>query len=172
MEVSFHVPIVVVLLGVLAWQGFNNTFGLLGKGMEKAGVEYPADSNVGGFECHFSPEVGKEFMPPLDEGSYLLMPSTMPHAGVEENIETIQLLDKRVTAIPEVDMTVGKWGRAATALDPAPISMFENVVNYKPEYMLDENGHRMRFAVDKEGRYLLKYKEDTLLYDKKLRTRY
>ncbi len=61
----------------------------------------------------------------------------MPHSGVEENIETIRLLDKRITAIPEVDVTVGKWGRAATALDPAPISMFENVVNYKPEYVLD-----------------------------------
>ncbi len=161
------VPIVIVLLGVLAWQGFNNTFGLLGKGFEKLGWDIRQTATWGTLSATFPP-VGKEFMPPLDEGSYLLMPSTMPHAGVEENIETIQLLDKRVTAIPEVDMTVGKWGRAATALDPAPISMFENVVNYKSEYVLDESGHRMRFAVDEEGRYLLKYKEDTLLYDKKL----
>lgn len=149
------IPIVIVLLGVLAWQGFNNTFGFIRKGFEKLGWDIRQTGVWGDLSATF-PEVGKEFMPPLDEGSYLLMPSTMPHAGVEENVETIQLLDKRVTAIPEVEMTVGKWGRAATALDPAPVSMFENVVNYKPEYILDENGHRMRFQVDEEGQFLLK----------------
>ncbi len=148
------IPIVIVLLGVLAWQGFNNTFGFIRKGFEKLGWDIRQTGVWGDLSATF-PEVGKEFMPPLDEGSYLLMPSTMPHAGVEENVETIQLLDKRVTAIPEVEMTVGKWGRAATALDPAPVSMFENVVNYKPEYILDENGHRMRFQVDEEGQFLL-----------------
>lgn len=148
-------PITVLLLGILAWQGFNNTFGFIGKGFEKLGWNIRQTEAWGALSATF-PEVGKEFMPPLDEGSFLLMPSTMPHSGVEENIETIQLLDKRVTAIPEVDMTVGKWGRAATALDPAPISMFENVVNYKPEYVLDENGHRMRFQVNDEGQFLLK----------------
>jgi Cu(I)/Ag(I) efflux system membrane protein CusA/SilA len=79
----------------------------------------------------------------------------MPHSGVEENIETVRILDKRLTAIPEVDMTVGKWGRAATALDPAPISMYENVINYKSEYVLDQNGRRMRFEVNDEEHYVL-----------------
>jgi Cu(I)/Ag(I) efflux system membrane protein CusA/SilA len=83
------------------------------------------------------------------------MPTTMPHSGVEENIQTIQLLDRMVTAIPEVDITVGKWGRVASALDPAPISMYENVVNYKPEYILDENGHRIRFKVNRKKEFTL-----------------
>ena len=158
-------PLIVLLLGVLAWQGFNHTFGFVGRGLENIGLNIRQTAFWGSLSATF-PGIGKEFMPPLDEGSYLLMPSTMPHSGVEENVETIRLLDQRVSAIPEVDMTVGKWGRAASALDPAPISMFENVVNYKPEYVLDEDGYRRRFKVDKEGRYMLIFEGDTLWYDK------
>ena len=156
-------PIIVLLLGILAWQGFNHTFGFVGRGLENIGLNIRQTAFWGSLSATF-PGIGKEFMPPLDEGSYLLMPSTMPHSGVEENVETIRLLDQRVSAIPEVEMTVGKWGRAASALDPAPISMFENVVNYKPEYVLDEDGYRRRFAVDGEGRYMLKIDGDTLWY--------
>ena len=158
-------PLIVLLLGVLAWQGFNNTFGFVGRGLESLGLNVRQTAAWGSLSATF-PGIGKEFMPPLDEGSYLLMPSTMPHSGVEENVETIRLLDQRVSAIPEVEMTVGKWGRAASALDPAPISMFENVVNYKPEYVLDEDGYRRRFALDEEGRYMLRIDGDTLWYDK------
>ena len=149
------VPMVVLLLGLIAWQGFNRVFGFVASGTEFIGWNIRQTELWGSLSATF-PGVGKEFMPDLDEGSYLLMPTTMPHSGVEENIETIQLLDKRVTAIPEVEMTVGKWGRAASALDPAPISMFENVINYKSEYLLDENGHRMRFKVNRDGQYVLK----------------
>jgi Cu(I)/Ag(I) efflux system membrane protein CusA/SilA len=100
-------------------------------------------------------QLGKEFMPSLDEGSFLLMPTTMPHSGVEENTDVIKLLDKRINSIPEVESAVGKWGRADSALDPAPISMFENVINYRSEYILDEDGHKMRFKVDKHNAYIL-----------------
>ncbi len=147
-------PLIVLLLGVLAWQGFNNAFGFVGRGLESIGLDVRQTNFWRGLRATF-PGIGKEFMPPLDEGSFLLMPSTMPHSGVEENVETIRLLDQRVSAIPEVEMTVGKWGRAASALDPAPISMFENVVNYKPEYVLDEDGYRRRFAVDDKGNFKL-----------------
>ncbi len=51
---------------------------------------------------------------------------------------------------------MGKWGRAATALDPAPISMYENIVNYKSEYVLDQNGSRIPFKVNDEKQYVLK----------------
>ena len=61
-----------------------------------------------------------------------------------------------LSAIPEVEVAVGKWGRVNSALDPAPIQMFENTINYRPEYILDENGHRMQFKVDKKGNYILK----------------
>ena len=90
-------------------------------------------------------QCGQEFMPTLDEGSYMLMPTSMPHTGVEENIRYCQILDRRIKAIPEVESVVGKWGRVNSALDPAPIQMYETVINYKPEYELDENGHRKRF---------------------------
>lgn len=95
-------------------------------------------------------------MPTLNEGSFLLMPTTMPHSGIEENIEVIRILDARVKSIPEVEMVVGKWGRASSALDPAPVSMFENVINYRPEYILDENGRRMRFKINDDEAFVLK----------------
>jgi Cu(I)/Ag(I) efflux system membrane protein CusA/SilA len=65
------------------------------------------------------------------------------------------MLDKQVSSIPEVDMVVGKWGRVNSALDPAPTSMYENVINYKPEYILDEDGHRMRFKTNNDGAFVL-----------------
>ncbi len=61
-----------------------------------------------------------------------------------------------MAAIPEVEVAVGKWGRVNSSLDPAPVQMFENTINYRPEYILDENGHRMRFKTNSDGAYLLK----------------
>ncbi|MDR1203758.1 MAG: efflux RND transporter permease subunit [Tannerellaceae bacterium] len=99
--------------------------------------------------------IGEEFMPSLNEGSFLLMPTSMPHTGIEQNLAYIETLDKRISAIPEVEITVGKWGRVNSALDPAPTQMFENTINYRPEYMLDENGHRRRFKVNHKGEFVL-----------------
>ncbi len=97
---------------------------------------------------------GEEFMPSLDEGSFLLMPTAMPHAGMEENLKNLRLLDMAVTAIPEVETVVGKLGRVESPLDPAPISMYENVILYKSEYKTDENGRRIRYRVNGQGEYL------------------
>jgi Cu(I)/Ag(I) efflux system membrane protein CusA/SilA len=99
--------------------------------------------------------MGQEFMPSLDEGSFLLMPTSMPHTGIEQNLRLIETIDRRIAAIPEVELTVGKWGRARSALDPAPVQMFENTINYRPEYLLDANGRRRRFRVNARGAYLL-----------------
>lgn len=99
---------------------------------------------------------GKEFMPSLNEGSFLLMPTSMPHSSIEKNLEYIKMLDRRLAAIPEVEVAVGKWGRVNSSLDPAPVQMFENTINYRSEYLLDENGHRMRFKTNSDGAYLLK----------------
>ncbi|MBT3244279.1 MAG: efflux RND transporter permease subunit [Bacteroidetes bacterium] len=99
--------------------------------------------------------MGKEFMPSLDEGSFLLMPTTMPHSGIEENLEVIAILDKKVNSIPEVENVVGKWGRVNSALDPAPTSMYENVILYRTEYILNEDGHRVRFRTDRDGAFIL-----------------
>lgn len=142
------VPLLTVLFGILAWQGANRVFWF----MPKAVTETKTWQSFN----HTFPGTGKEFMPALDEGSFLLMPTSMPHGGIEKNREYVALLDKRLSAIPEVDLAVGKWGRVNSALDPAPVQMFENTINYVPEYMLDEHGHRMTFRVDKEGNFLLK----------------
>ncbi|MBD3591679.1 efflux RND transporter permease subunit [Bacteroides sp. GM023] len=100
--------------------------------------------------------VGEEFMPSLNEGSFLLMPTSMPHTGIEQNLDYVEKLDKRLAAIPEIETAIGKWGRVNSALDPAPVQMFENTINYRPEYILNENGHRERFKVNRKGEFILK----------------
>jgi Cu(I)/Ag(I) efflux system membrane protein CusA/SilA len=99
---------------------------------------------------------GKEFMPSLNEGSFLLMPTSMPHSGVEENKRVLQQLDMAVATIPEIKTVVGKAGRVESSLDPAPLSMYENLIQYKPEYMLNENGERQRYKTNNEGLFELK----------------
>ncbi|HKL07370.1 MAG TPA: efflux RND transporter permease subunit [Bacteroidales bacterium] len=142
------IPIFVVLFGITIWQGFDKLFGFMPKWVKNTGTYQSLSETI--------PGLGKEFMPSLDEGSFLLMPTTMPHSGIQENLDVIRILDKQVSAIPEVEMVVGKWGRVNSALDPAPVSMYENVINYKPEYILDEDGHRIRFKTNKEGAFVLK----------------
>ncbi|WP_066756270.1 efflux RND transporter permease subunit [Crocinitomix algicola] len=96
----------------------------------------------------------KEFMPSLNEGSFLLMPTAMPHAGMEMNESNIRLLDLSINTIPEVEMVVGKAGRVESALDPAPMSMYEHIISYKSEYIQDENGQKIRFKTDYEGAFV------------------
>ncbi|MEH6656769.1 efflux RND transporter permease subunit [Leeuwenhoekiella marinoflava] len=99
---------------------------------------------------------GKEFMPSLNEGTFLLMPTSLPHAGVEENKRVLQQLDMAVASIPEVETVVGKAGRTESALDPAPLSMYENIVQYKSEFMRNASGKRQRYSIDEHGYFLLK----------------
>ncbi len=99
---------------------------------------------------------GKEFMPSLNEGSFLLMPTSMPHAGSEENKRVLQQLDMAVANLPEIASVVGKAGRTESALDPAPLSMYENVIIYKPEYARNESGLPQRYKVNEDGVFMLK----------------
>ncbi|MBV7269601.1 efflux RND transporter permease subunit [Winogradskyella luteola] len=99
---------------------------------------------------------GKEFMPSLNEGSFLLMPTSMPHSGVEENKRVLQQLDMAVASIPEIETVVGKAGRTESALDPAPLSMYENIIQYKSEYLLNADGERQRYKVNGDGLFELK----------------
>lgn len=99
---------------------------------------------------------GKEFMPSLNEGSFLLMPTSLPHAGVEENKRVLQQLDMAVATIPEIETVVGKAGRTESALDPAPLSMYENIIQYKPEHMLNADGNRQRYKINEDGLFVLK----------------
>ncbi len=77
--------------------------------------------------------LGTEFMPPLDEGALLYMPSTMPGISVTEAQRLLQTQDKLIKSFPEVERVFGKAGRAETATDPAPFSMMETVVMLKPQ---------------------------------------
>src|SRR5690554_454298 len=148
-------PIATVLFGVVIWMGFDKTFGVVAKGFEAVGWKSFRETGFWTTASDRFPGLGQEFMPSLNEGSFLLMPTSMPHTGIEQNLEYIEMLDKRITHIPEVEVTVGKWGRVNSALDPAPTQMFENTINYIPEYILDENGHRQRFKVDRDGAFVL-----------------
>ena len=95
-------------------------------------------------------------MPALNEGSFLLMPTSLPHSGVAENKRVLQQLDMAVTTIPEIETVVGKAGRTESALDPAPLSMYENVIQYKSEYMRNASGERQRYRVNDDGLFVLK----------------
>ncbi len=150
------IPAFTLFLGIMAWQGSDKIFGFAATGMEKIGWTSFRQTSLWQGAIKFFPGTGKEFMPSLNEGSFLLMPTSMPHSSIEKNLGYVETLDKRLTTIPEVEVAVGKWGRVNSALDPAPVQMFENTINYRPEYILDENGHRMRFKIDKNDNYILR----------------
>lgn len=149
------IPAIILLIGVNVWLGFDKVFGLIPKATAIIGWNIRESSGWSAMTATF-PGMGKEFMPSLDEGTFLLMPTSMPHAGVEANKEVLQKLDMLVTAIPEVEMVVGKAGRAETAIDPAPMSMFENTISYKNEYLSDINGSKLRFKTNRDGHFELK----------------
>ncbi|MCB9330143.1 MAG: efflux RND transporter permease subunit [Lewinellaceae bacterium] len=147
-------PLFTVVFGTVIWLGWNNTFGFVARGMDTLGWNVRTTS-LWSTMLHKFPGMGKEFMPALDEGSFLLMPTSMPHSGVAENQRIVAQLDMLLANIPEVELAVGKAGRAETALDPAPISMFENIINYKPEFRIDKNGKRQTFKTDRQDRFIL-----------------
>ena len=149
-------PVFTLFFGLLVWQGFDKVFGFTASGMERLGWKSFRQTSGWQGAIKIFPGTGKEFMPSLNEGSFLLMPTSMPHSGIEKNLEYVELLDKRLSAIPEVEVAVGKWGRVNSALDPAPVQMFENTINYRSEYILDENGHRMQFKIDRDGSFILR----------------
>ncbi|MBN1576790.1 MAG: efflux RND transporter permease subunit [Chitinispirillaceae bacterium] len=134
----FLVPLFILLLtGVSVWLGFSKVFFFLPSALYKIP---PVSALAQAF-----PGLGKEFMPPLDEGSYLYMPTTMTHASIGEVQDILRKQDMAITAIPEVESAVGKLGRVESPLDPAPISMIETIINIKSEYIVDNQGKRLRF---------------------------
>jgi len=79
------------------------------------------------------PRIGSEFMPPLNEGDVLYMPTTLPNISVEDAKKYMQFQDRVIRSFPEVESVYGKAGRAETPTDPAPLSMLETVVQLKPK---------------------------------------
>lgn len=150
-------PAALLLFGLCVWQGFDRIFGFIPKAAAVVGVSDDSIRQSGPWAFAESklPGLGKEFMPPLDEGSFLYMPTTMPHASIGEAMDVLQLQNKLLMSIPEVDSVVGKIGRAESPLDPAPISMIETVIGYKSEYKTGQNGNRLKFRYDEnQGDYV------------------
>ena len=98
------IPVAILIAGLTTWLGF----GIL-------------------------PGLGREFMPPLDEGSFLYMPSLLPQAGLAQTTAVNSVQDRAIATVPEVSSVVGKLGRVESALDPAPIGMIETIILLKPE---------------------------------------
>jgi Cu(I)/Ag(I) efflux system membrane protein CusA/SilA len=76
---------------------------------------------------------GSEFMPNLNEGTLLYMPTTVPGISITKASELLQTQDRIIKSFPEVESVFGKTGRAETATDPAPLEMFETIINLKPQ---------------------------------------
>jgi Cu(I)/Ag(I) efflux system membrane protein CusA/SilA len=158
--VFLSIAVFVLFFGFTTWLGFENTFSLIPAAAEKIGIDQQTTRSTT-FWVRSSkkfPGFGKEFMPPLDEGSYLYMPTTMVHASIGEAVDILAKQDIAFRNIPEIDSVAGKIGRVESPLDPAPISMVETVINYKPEYKTDKDGRRVKFRYDKRN--------ETFVFDK------
>jgi Cu(I)/Ag(I) efflux system membrane protein CusA/SilA len=155
-------PLALLVLAVCIWIGFNKTFSFIpkiaGNSITETRLWQDAENKF--------PGLGREFRPPLDEGSFLFMPTVSPHASIDEAMETLSQLDSAIASIPEVSQVVGKIGRADSPLDPAPISMIETVVNYLPEFKSDDKGRVLRFRTDERGHFLYD-KSGNLIPDRK-----
>lgn len=153
------VPVaLVVMLGITIWMGFPKVFFFL-PGFVKQTPPVVALS-------HAFPGLGKEFMPPLDEGSFLYMPTIMSHGSQGAALDIIKVQDMAIRQIPEVETVVGKMGRVESPLDPAPTSMFETVINIKPEYAVDESGKKLRFAYDSRAEEFVRDENGELVPDR------
>ncbi len=152
------IPSVVIVIGLMAWLGFARVFFFVPEALRS--------NRLWSAAVHGFPGLGKEFMPPLDEGSFLYMPTTMPHASIGECLDVLQKQDIALQSIPEIDSVVGKIGRVESPLDPAPISMIETVINYKPEYITGKDGRRDRFKYDKKAGEFVRDDQNELIPDK------
>lgn len=103
---------------------------------------------------------GKEFMPPLNEGSLLHMPVLMPKTGLKEIQRVMSWQDKVIAGTPEVDIVAGKLGRFETATDPAPTEMLETTIMLKPEYIPDGKFRMKRNPAWRDGMTMEKLKAE------------
>ncbi len=158
-------PAMFLLFGLSIWQGFDRIFAFVPRAASYVGVsdETIRQSKPWTLASDALPGLGKEFMPPLDEGSFLYMPTTMPHASIGEAMDVLQLQNKFLISIPEVESVVGKIGRAESPLDPAPISMIETFITYKSEYKTDQNGNRLKFRYDEEAEDFVRDEQGELI---------
>jgi len=136
------IPATLLLMGIIIWLGFDRVFGFV--------PHFLRTNALWSAVSHKFPGLGREFMPPLDEGSFLYMPTTMPHASIGEALDILQKQNASISNVPEIDTVVGKIGRVESALDPAPVGMIETVINYKSEFITDKDGRRVNFYYDEK----------------------
>ena len=100
-------------------------------------------------------QLGSEFMPPLDEGDLMYMPTTYPGVSIDKAREILQSTDKLILSVPEVKRVFGKIGRAETATDPAPLTMIETVIQLKPreEWRAGMTPEGLRAELDRVVQY-------------------
>ncbi|MBN1163957.1 MAG: efflux RND transporter permease subunit [Candidatus Krumholzibacteriota bacterium] len=151
------IPVVLILMGGLSWLGFDRFTGFM--------PDWIKSTRPFVVMNHAFPGLGKEFMPDLDEGSFLYMPTTMLHASIGEAIDILQTQDKAFSAIPEIESVVGKVGRVESPLDPAPVSMIETIINFKSEYIMDKKGKPLKFKYQAETDSFVRDEKGELIPD-------
>jgi Cu(I)/Ag(I) efflux system membrane protein CusA/SilA len=132
------IPSALVVMALLAWLGLDR---LAGAGAGRAADDPPErpahvleGTNLWVIGTRTFPGLQREFMPELDEGQFLWMPVLSVHGSIGEALDILAKQDRAIRAIPEVETVVGKIGRADSPLDPAPVSMIETLISYKPEH--------------------------------------
>ena len=142
-------PVAIILIGILIWQGTDRFASPVSAVTRPFGIDVTTSVAWSRIRDTF-PGIGREFMPPLDEGSLLFMPSLLPSASLTEAQEVMAKQNAAMAKVPEVESVVGKIGRAESALDPAPINMFETIIILKPEHewrmVTGESGRRRRIT--------------------------
>jgi len=141
------IPVLLIVMGVVILLGFETTFAPVKEDLKSRQV-WAAGAKA-------FPGLGSEEMPPLDEGSFLWMPSMSSHGSITAAINYLSKQDAAFRAIPEVESVAGKIGRVESALDPAPIAMVETVINYKSEYKTDKHGRRL---TDSDGKLIRQWR--------------
>ncbi len=131
------IPAALVLLGLFIWLGFERITWPVEAGLARAGVNVNQWKPWSALK-HKLPGLGREFMPALDEGSFLYMPSLVPAGSLSAVTEVMSQQNMAMRTVPEVASVVGKAGRVESALDPAPIGMIETIVLLKPTYQWRE----------------------------------
>lgn len=126
------VPALLITLGLMIWFGFARMAYPLERGLALVGLD-PTKGAAWTRMSEAFPGIGREFMPPLDEGSFLFMPSLLPSASLTQVQDVLARQDVAIQSVPEVASVVGKLGRAESALDPAPVGMIETIILLKPE---------------------------------------
>jgi Cu(I)/Ag(I) efflux system membrane protein CusA/SilA len=135
-------PVLAVIIGISSWLGIPKLTSFLPTNWRETSAIKFMDKVFPGMQS--------EFMPALDEGTFMIMPSAMPHVSVEEITNILKNQDMALNAIPEVTSAVGKAGRIDSALDPAPLSMIETVVNCKDKFLTDKDGTVLKFKYEPE----------------------